>query len=45
MNPETSVLLTDLYQLTMLQGYFSRGMEGTAVFEFSARILWITSAA
>ncbi len=39
MNPETSVLLTDLYQLTMLQAYFSRGMEGTAVFEFFVRKL------
>lgn len=34
-----SVLLTDLYQLTMLQGYFDRGMEETAVFEFFARKL------
>ena len=32
-----SVLLTDLYQLTMLQGYFDRGMEETAVFEFFVR--------
>ena len=39
MNPETSVLLTDVYQLTMLQGYFSQGMEGTAVFEFFVRKL------
>jgi nicotinate phosphoribosyltransferase len=39
MNPETSVLLTDLYQLTMLQGYFNQGMEGTAVFEFFVRKL------
>ncbi len=35
----TSVLLTDLYQLTMLQGYFDRGMEETAVFEFFVRKL------
>ena len=34
-----SVLLTDLYQLTMLQGYFDRGMEETAVFEFFVRKL------
>ncbi|QIJ02389.1 nicotinate phosphoribosyltransferase [Stutzerimonas balearica] len=34
-----SVLLTDLYQLTMLQGYFERGMTETAVFEFFAREL------
>jgi len=29
-----SALLTDLYQLTMLQGYYELGMEETAVFEF-----------
>ena len=34
-----SVLLTDLYQLTMLQGYFDRRMEKTAVFEFFVRKL------
>lgn len=34
-----SVLLTDLYQLTMLQGYFDRRMERTAVFEFFVRKL------
>lgn len=34
-----SVLLTDLYQLTMLQGYFDRGMRDTAVFEFFVRRL------
>lgn len=33
----TSVLLTDLYQLTMFQGYFDEGMEETAVFEFFVR--------
>jgi nicotinate phosphoribosyltransferase len=33
----SSVLLTDLYQLTMLQGYFDHGMEETAVFEFFVR--------
>jgi len=32
-----SVLLTDLYQLTMLQVYFDRGMNQTAVFEFFVR--------
>ena len=37
--PHESVLLTDLYQLTMLQGYFDRGMEETAVFEFFVRKL------
>lgn len=39
MESESSVLLTDLYQLTMLQGYFDRGMEETAVFEFFVRKL------
>ncbi|BBI99085.1 nicotinate phosphoribosyltransferase [Ferrigenium kumadai] len=39
MNSETSLLLTDLYQLTMLQGYFERGMNETAVFEFFVRKL------
>ncbi|MDX1593716.1 MAG: nicotinate phosphoribosyltransferase [Gammaproteobacteria bacterium] len=32
-------LLTDLYQLTMLQAYRARGMDGTAVFEFFVRKL------
>jgi nicotinate phosphoribosyltransferase len=32
-------LLTDLYQLTMLQAYFEHGMEDTAVFEFFVRRL------
>jgi nicotinate phosphoribosyltransferase len=36
---QSSVLLTDLYQLTMLQGYFDQGMEETAVFEFFVRKL------
>src|ERR1700674_2131176 len=35
----TSVLLTDLYQLTMLQAYFDRGMNDTAVFELFVRKL------
>jgi nicotinate phosphoribosyltransferase len=39
MNGQPSVLLTDLYQLTMLQGYFNQGMEETAVFEFFVRKL------
>ncbi|MCL5059606.1 MAG: nicotinate phosphoribosyltransferase [Candidatus Thermoplasmatota archaeon] len=39
MNPATSVLLTDLYQLTMLQGYHDAGMEDVAVFEFFVRRL------
>ncbi len=39
MNDQPSVLLTDLYQLTMMQGYFNQGMEETAVFEFFVRKL------
>ncbi len=34
-----TLLLTDLYQLTMLQGYFEQGMEETAVFELFCRDL------
>jgi nicotinate phosphoribosyltransferase len=34
-----SVLLTDLYELTMLQAYFAQRMNGTAVFEFFVRKL------
>ncbi len=37
--PDTSALLTDLYQLTMLQAYFEHGMTDTAVFEFFVRRL------
>jgi nicotinate phosphoribosyltransferase len=33
------VLLTDLYELTMLQAYFAARMNGTAVFEFFVRHL------
>ena len=39
MIPESSALLTDLYQLTMLQAYREQGMEQTAVFEFFVRTL------
>jgi nicotinate phosphoribosyltransferase len=39
MVPPQSVLLTDLYQLTMLQTYVEHGMEEPAVFEFFARKL------
>lgn len=39
MNPLSSPLLTDLYQLTMLQGYFDAGMTETAVFELFVRKL------
>ena len=36
---ENNVLLTDMYQLTMLQGYYEQGMEEVAVFEFFVRKL------
>ena len=39
MNPASSVLLTDLYQLTMMQGYHDCAMEDIAVFEFFVRRL------
>lgn len=39
MNGRTPPLLTDLYQLTMLAGYFEQRMTGTAVFEFFVRRL------
>ena len=39
MDPLRSPLLTDLYQLTMLQTYLERGMTQTAVFEFFVRKL------
>jgi nicotinate phosphoribosyltransferase len=38
-DPGFSALLTDLYQLTMLQTYFEQGMTGTAVFELFFRRL------
>ena len=38
-DPEASVLLTDLYELTMLQAYYDRGMNDVAVFEFFSRKL------
>lgn len=37
--PPSSALLTDLYQLTMLQSYVEQGMEEPAVFEFFVRKL------
>lgn len=37
--PEDSILLTDFYQLSMLQAYFDQGMNDTAVFEFFVRQL------
>lgn len=36
---QPGALLTDLYQLTMMQGYFERQMEEEAVFEFFVRKL------
>jgi len=40
MNPPcASPLLTDLYQLTMLQAYWQHRMEGTAAFELFVRVL------
>jgi len=39
MTERTSLLLTDLYQLTMLQAYFDQDMADTAVFEFFVRKL------
>jgi len=38
-NPVSSPLLTDLYQLTMLQAYVQHGMEEPATFEFFVRKL------
>ena len=38
-NAASSVLLTDLYQLTMLQGYYDCGYQEEAVFEFFVRKL------
>lgn len=37
--PQASALLTDLYQLTMLQAYHEAGMEDVAAFEFFVREL------
>lgn len=39
MSPETSPLLTDLYQLNMLQAYLEHGKTDLAVFEFFVRKL------
>lgn len=39
MNPLSSPLLTDLYQLSMLQAYYAEGMRDTAVFELFIRKL------
>ena len=39
MDLRSSMLLTDLYQLTMVQGYMEQGMEDSAVFEFFVRTM------
>lgn len=39
LDPISSPLLTDLYQLTMLQGYLEHGMTAPAAFEFFVRKL------
>ncbi|MDH4173918.1 MAG: nicotinate phosphoribosyltransferase, partial [Betaproteobacteria bacterium] len=39
MDAHTSPLLTDLYQLTMLQAYYEQEMTETAVFELFVRKL------
>ncbi len=39
MNPGDSALLTDLYELTMLQAYHDEGLQDTAVFELFVRAL------
>ena len=39
MTGSAGALLTDLYQLTMLQSYYEHGLEDTAVFEFFSRRL------
>src|SRR5665811_364358 len=39
MMPSTSPLLTDLYELNMIQAYLDRGEDGEAVFEFFVRRL------
>ena len=38
-HPPGSALLTDLYQLTMLEAYYEHGLTGTASFEFFVRRL------
>ena len=39
MEPAPGALLTDLYQLTMIQAYLDSGQTDTAVFEFFVRKL------
>ena len=38
-DPGASALLTDMYQLTMLQSYYEHGMQGIAAFELFFRTL------
>jgi nicotinate phosphoribosyltransferase len=38
-NDSNAILLTDFYELTMLQSYFHEGMNGTAVFDLFVRRL------
>src|SRR5215510_471400 len=38
-NDSNAILLTDFYELTMLQSYFREGMNGTAVFDLFVRRL------
>ncbi len=38
-NPSQSILLTDLYMLTMLEGFYKQGMDGVASYEFFVRHL------
>src|SRR5438034_8409027 len=38
-NDSNAALLTDLYELTMLQSYFDQGMNGIAVFDLFIRRL------
>ena len=44
MKASPQALLTDLYQLTMLQAYYENGLEDTAAFEFFVRRLPDTRA-
>ncbi|MGB0747825.1 MAG: nicotinate phosphoribosyltransferase [Magnetospiraceae bacterium] len=39
LHPPPSALMTDLYQLNMMQAYLDQGMTDTAVFEFFSRAL------
>ena len=39
MNPSSSALLTDLYQMNMIQAYLDHDQTKTAVFEFFVRKL------